>query len=141
MGELANCPRCNALFVKSVRDVCNNCFKEEEAQFEKVYTYVKKKENRKASVSEVSEATGVEERLIMKFIKQKRLSTVQFPNLSYGCERCGSPIQEGKLCSNCRGELYDDLTRDQKQAELRASVEKERNRTYFAVDKKFGRDS
>src|SRR5690606_39269557 len=98
MGELANCPNCGALFVKGVRTVCNNCFKEEEEMFNKVYAYVRKKENRMATVTEVSEATGVEEKIIMKFVKEHRLHTVQFPNLSYNCDRCGNPIQEGKLC-------------------------------------------
>lgn len=38
MSQLANCPRCNALFMKSsFQTVCVSCLKEEERAFETVY--------------------------------------------------------------------------------------------------------
>lgn len=41
MAELANCARCNAVFVKGVRSVCQNCYKEEEKEFETVCRFLR----------------------------------------------------------------------------------------------------
>lgn len=139
MADLANCSRCGNLFVQTTRDICQDCFKEEEKQFEIVYNFMKKRANRQATIPEIVEATGVKEELIIKFVKEKRLRTTQFPNLSYGCERCGKEISEGKLCQACSSELSGDLKHQhdveqvKKMHELR---EKEKaNQTYVAVDK------
>ncbi|SES71932.1 flagellar operon protein TIGR03826 [Salinibacillus kushneri] len=139
MGELSNCPNCGALFVKGVRKVCDNCYREEERAFETVYAYIRKKENRRATITEVSEGTGVEERLIMKFVKEKRLQPAQFPNLTYGCERCGNPIQEGKICGNCRDQLKHALDQEQAVESIEKRQKQESAQTYFTVDKKFNR--
>jgi flagellar operon protein (TIGR03826 family) len=137
MGELANCPTCGALFVKGVRTVCEKCYKEEEAQFQKVYEYIRKKENRTATLPEVAEATEVEQRLIMKFVKQKRIHTAHFPNLGYECDRCGTLIREGKICNSCRDKLKADLSQEEKLNSLHSELNKEKSQTYFAVDRKF----
>ena len=43
MGELANCPKCNALFFFFfVQTVCQACIKEEEKAFETVYKFFRK---------------------------------------------------------------------------------------------------
>ena len=69
MGELANCPRCGKIFAKTkFRDVCQNCFQEEEKLFEKVYEFIRRKENRTATIEQVIEATGVDEDIIYKYI-------------------------------------------------------------------------
>ena len=110
MGELVNCPRCGRLFVKhSIRDVCEQCYKEEEALFEKVYAFLRKRENRTATMAQVVEATGVSESLITKWIKMGRIHLVHFPNLGYPCEMCGTMIREGKLCPKCRTNLQTEL--------------------------------
>jgi flagellar operon protein (TIGR03826 family) len=109
MGELMNCPKCNALFVKSLHSVCEKCRKEEELQFDKVYTFLRKKENRSATITEIAEGTGVNEDLIMKFVKEGRLRTAMFPNLGYPCDRCGTQIQQGKLCLACLDNLQQGL--------------------------------
>src|SRR5690625_303533 len=105
MGELANCENCNAVFVKTVRNICQECFNEEEKAFEIVYRFLMRRKNRQATIMEIVDATGVEENLIIKFIKEKRLRTTQFPNLSYPCEKCGKPINTGKLCNDCSDDM------------------------------------
>lgn len=138
MGELANCKRCGRVFVKTVRDICNECYKEEEQLFEKVYKYIRKKENRTATIQEVSEATDVEESLIMKWVKEKRIHTKDFPNLTYECERCGKPIQDGKICEDCALELKKQLEREEMIRKLKEQ-EKQKNQTYYSVDNKIKR--
>jgi flagellar operon protein (TIGR03826 family) len=128
MGELANCPRCGRLFVKhSIRDVCEQCYKEEEALFEKVYQFLRKRENRTATMAQVVEATGVSESLITKWIKIGRLQLVHFPNLGYPCESCGTMIREGQLCPKCRTKLQTQL----KQFEEEKQRQRQRMATYY----------
>lgn len=143
MAELINCPRCDSLFVKSLRDVCPNCHKKEEEDFRKVYEYVRKRENRMASVPEVEEATGVPEKLIQKFVKQGRISVHSFPNLEYPCESCGKMIKEGRICAACKGNITSGLNRmdsERKFAERKKQEENSKLTTYHSLDGKINKD-
>ncbi|KGP73556.1 membrane protein [Pontibacillus yanchengensis Y32] len=132
MGELANCPRCNALFMKQFKSICENCYKEEERDFDTVYQFIRKKENRTSTVDEVVEATGVKREVIMKFVKEGRLRTGMFPNLTYPCQKCGEPINEGKICGNCSSEINTELKREQEIEEVeRANKIKERKHSTY----------
>ncbi|CAI9385727.1 MULTISPECIES: TIGR03826 family flagellar region protein [Bacillaceae] len=130
MAELGNCPQCGDIYVlNNIRDVCLNCYKQEEADFEKVYQFIRKKQNRTAQMEEVVEATGVEKTLIYKFIKKGRIKLAQFPNLGYPCAKCGTIIREGKLCQPCMTGIQSDLHVIEKEEERKKELEK-RN-TYF----------
>ncbi|WP_229720031.1 TIGR03826 family flagellar region protein [Oceanobacillus neutriphilus] len=133
MGELANCERCDRVFVKQLRDICNDCYKKEEEDFRSVYNFLRKRENRTATIGQIVEATDVDETLIQKFIREKRLQPSHFPNLSYPCERCQRPITEGTICDSCQNELKEDLVRYDavKSAEEKA-LDAERETTYYA---------
>ena len=139
MGELENCVNCGKLFVKVTRDVCPDCVKEEEKKFQTVYDFMKKRANRQATIPEIVEGTGVEEDLIIRFVKEKRLRAAQFPNLTYPCEKCGKAIQDGRLCTACSKELSSDLAyQDQidQVAERNQAEENRKASTYFSVNKK-----
>lgn len=139
MGELANCSRCNEVFVKMIRDICQKCYREEETAFETVYRFLSKRENREATIFEIVEATEVEEELIIKFIREKRLRTSQFPKLAYPCEKCGVQIVSGKLCQNCSEGILQEFERQtelEKRKIDREKEERERANTYFAIDRK-----
>ena len=71
--------------------------------------YIRKKENRTASMQEVVGETGVEEEVIVKFIRSGRLKVTNNPNLGYHCSRCGSAIQHGTLCTACSTDLRKQL--------------------------------
>lgn len=110
LGNLSNCPNCGQLFIKSIRSVCNDCYKKIEAQYELVYKFIRNKENRQSTILEVSTATGVSEKQIRQFIREGRLRLADFPNLGYPCERCGEEIiTEGKLCERCKKELDREI--------------------------------
>lgn len=110
MDELMNCPNCESIFVKSkFRDVCERCYREEELEYEKVYQYIKKRQNRTASIAQVVEATGVDEDLIVKFLKNGKLKQTQFPNLAPPCEKCGAPVMSGRICVTCKQNMETDL--------------------------------
>ena len=98
--NLANCPRCGKVFARGVSDVCPACNKEIDKEYEKCANYLR--ENKGASITLLSEETGVTIRQITRFIKEGRISLLDAPNLSYPCESCGVLIQSGNLCENCR---------------------------------------
>jgi flagellar operon protein (TIGR03826 family) len=131
--ELLNCPTCNAIFVKNrFRDVCDKCYREEEKAYETVYQFLRKRENRAATMSQVVEATGVEEDLLYKFIRKGRLKLTQFPNLGYPCDRCGKLIREGRICDVCAQEIKSDLEQFQAEQERQKEM-KEKNKTYYTL--------
>ncbi|MGY0693525.1 TIGR03826 family flagellar region protein [Virgibacillus sp. FSP13] len=136
MAELANCSRCSAVFVKNIRDICQDCYKEEEAAFQMVYSFLRKRENREATLTEIVDATGIEENLIIKFIKEKRLRTSQFPKLAYPCERCGKNITSGKLCEACSQEILQDLEEQEKleQRQLAREEAEAKKNIYYSID-------
>ncbi|PLT35712.1 TIGR03826 family flagellar region protein [Bacillus sp. V5-8f] len=131
--ELTNCPNCDALFVKNkFRDVCDACYKEEENKYELVYQYIRKRENRTATISQVVEATGVEEDLIIKFVKSGRIRTAQFPNLGVPCEKCGKIVREGRICDECRISLQSELRHYEKEEARKEDIEKRgKSAAYF----------
>lgn len=131
MADLANCSKCGRLYVKNLSGICDMCRREEEKLFDTVYGYIRKKENRKATMQQIEEDTGVPEATIMRFVKEGRLRTTQFPNLGYGCSRCGSIIQEGTMCSRCVGAIKSDLQKYDREKEREAS-KREQQHTYFS---------
>ena len=137
MAELANCARCNAVYVKNLQDICRNCYQEEESAFQTVYSFLRVRKNREAKLTEIVEATGIEESLITKFIREKRLLPVNFPNLSYPCARCGGGITSGSICIDCTRELKEDLEGfAETEALLHKRMESDSDAsTYYAIEK------
>ncbi|QAY68574.1 TIGR03826 family flagellar region protein [Paenibacillus protaetiae] len=111
--NLENCPRCGRLFAKNFRDVCPNCIREIDKQYETCANYLR--ENRGATIVELSEAVDVSIRQITKFIREGRISLMNAPNLSYPCEVCGTLIRESHICDNCRKRLEKDINSLHKQ--------------------------
>lgn len=103
--NIDNCPRCGKVFVKGFRDVCPACVREIDKEYEKCATYLR--ENRGASITELSNETGVTIKQITKFIREGRISLMDAPNLSYPCESCGVLIQSNNLCDTCRTRLVN----------------------------------
>lgn len=112
MAELANCINCGRLFVKDASPYCPECLKEQDRQFDIVYEYIRRQENRTATVTQVNEATGVETDLIYRWVREGRLVSAMFPNLGYPCRSCGTIIKEGILCDSCRKKLEKDIVQE-----------------------------
>lgn len=132
--DLSNCPECGEIYIKSkFRDVCEKCWREEEAAYDTVYKYMRKRENRAATMLQVVEATGVSEALILKFIKNGKLQITQFPNLGYPCDKCGKIIRTGKLCESCASEILNDLKNHEREEEFKQKISSHKA-TYFTKD-------
>lgn len=134
MPDLVNCANCGKIMVANqFRDICQDCYKEEENQFNIVYKYMRKRENRAATKQQVVEATSVSEELLLKFIKNGRIQVKQFPNLGYPCDKCGTIIQTGKLCANCAAELKKEIALYEKEEQRKEELHKlENQRTYLS---------
>lgn len=137
VGEIANCPQCNAVFVKTVRSICSGCYAAEEKAFETVYNFLRKRKNREATLVEIVEATGVSETLITKFIRENRLRKSQFPNIGYPCEKCGKNIVQGKLCNDCGKSIMDEYAYHEEVEKRQEKRLEEANKqgAYYSFDK------
>jgi flagellar operon protein (TIGR03826 family) len=121
LGKLANCTRCDMLFLMATRDICQKCYIEVEQEYEKCARFLRKRENRGSTIHQVSEATGVTVKQITRFIKEGRISIVDNPHMGYPCESCGILIRSGNLCDACAGglkrEIVQQLDVDKRLAE------------------------
>ncbi|MGO4275795.1 TIGR03826 family flagellar region protein [Paenibacillus sp. TAF58] len=122
--NVANCPRCGKIFVKGFAEVCPNCVKDLEQQYEKCLKYLR--ENKGVTINDLSEATGVAVKQITKFIRDGRISILHAPNMSYPCEVCGTLIRENTICESCRLKLVKDVrnnAEDERRSQERLSQE------------------
>lgn len=123
MGELKNCPSCGEFFnYTGVRDVCNSCAMNEEKMYEVVYRFLRKRENRAATVERIIEVTGVEDTLLHKWVRRGRLQPAMFPNLGYPCDSCGKLTTKGKLCNSCTDKLQSGLRQFEAAQEFREKL-------------------
>jgi len=136
MGELRNCPTCNDFFnYTGIRDVCAKCANIEEQQYETVYKFLRKRENRAANIERICEVTGVKESLLHKWVRKGRLQPALFPNLGYPCDNCGKLTTSGKLCENCTSNLKADLRTFDAAKDFRDKVANQDKGTYHSERK------
>ncbi|QOV10503.1 TIGR03826 family flagellar region protein [Viridibacillus arvi] len=137
MGELRSCPKCGDFYnYTGIREVCGKCAQEEEKMYEDVYRFLRKRDNRSATIEQIVDATGVEEDLLHKWVRKGRLQPAMFPNLGYPCDSCGALTTKGKLCNNCQTELKSELNKFEAAREFRESVEESERTTYYADSNK-----
>jgi predicted amidophosphoribosyltransferase len=127
--NVANCPKCGRVYVKNLmHDICQACVKEIDTQCETCIKYLR--ENRGISLEMLSEATEVSQSLIIKFMREGRISVMGNRNIFYPCEVCGSDKREKNMCDSCRQKLKKDVRNtmedhrrieDQKRVENNAS--------------------
>lgn len=129
MAELRNCKRCKKLFQYNGLPLCADCVVREDEEFTKVRDYVKK--NKKPSILETSKATEVDEKQIMKFLREGKLERAGYSIDGLTCESCGAAIGGGRLCPKCMGKLSKemgakDLTKDAQPKFPAAKMKKEK---------------
>jgi flagellar operon protein (TIGR03826 family) len=106
--NVANCPKCGRVYVKNpMHDICPACIKAIDMQCESCIKYLR--EHRGISLEELSEATQVPPAIIIKFLREGRISVMGNRNLFYPCEVCGNGIREKNMCDSCRQKLKKDV--------------------------------
>lgn len=104
---LRNCERCGRLFA-GVEPVCPACAALEHDEFVKVREYLRG--HRTAPATEVSNATGVSVQRIHQWVRAGRLEmTPAQLDIPLTCERCGAPIEIGRLCPRCLNALATEM--------------------------------
>lgn len=132
MAELRNCPTCGGFFnYTGVREVCVPCAQKEEKKYEEVYRFLRKRENRAATIERIVEVTGVTESLLHEWVRKGRLQPALFPNLGYPCDKCGSLTTSGKLCGTCAAALQSDLKEFEAAQEFRDAVRESDAKAYY----------
>jgi flagellar operon protein (TIGR03826 family) len=110
--DVRNCKRCGKIYNYTGSAVCGNCLRQEQEDFEKIREYLFRNPN--SSTAEVSEATGVELKVISRFLKEGRIEA-DYIKMSDGseltCEKCGKPVQSGRFCEGCVKEMQADFSR------------------------------
>ncbi|RKQ85491.1 hypothetical protein [Brockia lithotrophica] len=118
-GELVQCARCGKLFVRppgSRVRFCPDCLREVEAEFRRVYDYLRKQRGRKASLREISGATGVSVRQIREFILEGRLRLLEFPELKDEVFPVPLDAEEGRSSPLPKGdEDFEEVDRQRKR--------------------------
>lgn len=137
--NIDHCTRCGELYQKNLKELCQNCLRDLDKKYETIYRYVRKKENRKATMEEIEEATGVDKEDIYRIVRLGKINLEQFPSLGYPCETvgCSNKVTKGRLCSACLESIKGDLKQMEleKQRELKKKEEeRERYQTYQTFD-------
>jgi flagellar operon protein (TIGR03826 family) len=107
MMELRNCPVCGKLFVYTVRNLCPECAKKDEENFEKVRQYLY--DVPQATLEEIAEKTGVPAKNVLEYLKEGRLMLKKSNLNILSCEMCGSPILTGRYCEKCAKEMKEKM--------------------------------
>ena len=106
--QVKSCKRCGALFKSDTRIYCPACQKLEDGEFRLVREYLRA--NKEAVLMEIVEATGVDQKKILDYIKKGRIE-VQHEDFGarIQCEICGEPVSKGMLCLSCYNKLVKPL--------------------------------
>lgn len=129
--NVANCPRCGKVFVKGFNEVCPNCIKYIDQLYDKCLKYLR--ENKGATIQELSDATEVSIRQITKFIREGRISLLNAPNMSYPCEVCGTLIRDSNMCELCRTKLVKDVRNNAEDARRNRGESTEEDRISYNI--------
>ncbi|WNQ11596.1 flagellar protein [Paenibacillus aurantius] len=129
-----NCPRCGKMYQKNPRDLCPSCIKEMDLQYEKCIAHLRA--NRGIDLQELSEATEVPVRQIIKFIREGRISIINTPNIHYPCEVCGGPIRDQAICDSCRQRLSKEVSNTLEDEKRREELRRQQNQTGFNISER-----
>ena len=119
---LMNCKDCGKLCMEIPSKLCPECYAQEELHEYAIGAYLR--ENGKATLEVIHEATGVDEKIIMRMLKSGRLFTVGL--VGYPCEMCREPIYEGHLCENCANGLVKQVQKVNEDRAYEQSTEQQR---------------
>lgn len=72
--SVQRCEECGGLFANLPRGVCATCLDQREGEFRQVRDWLRS--NRGSGIAEASEATGVDEGTIVRFIREGRIEVI-----------------------------------------------------------------
>lgn len=138
--ELINCKECGKVFASTGQKICPDCRQTEEEKFELVKDYLW--DNPNSTIKKVSEATGVEEELIIKFMRENRLAAEGLlVDYLLKCKRCGTEIKSGTFCESCRSQMINNLKQGVKDQKREKEKKKSKKSEGMFLKDRFKRDN
>ncbi|QJD85235.1 flagellar protein [Cohnella herbarum] len=129
--NLTYCPRCEKLFDKNFRDVCNSCYQDLEKDYERCVEHLRK--NKGLDIQQLSDEMEISIKQITRWIREGRISLVNAPNMSYPCESCGILIRESHLCESCKKRLQRDVKNAGSKGMLQHNPNDDKNRGAYRI--------
>ncbi|MDO4188260.1 MAG: flagellar protein [Lachnospiraceae bacterium] len=106
--NVKNCRKCGKIYnYIGGLPICPTCREAADKQFNEVKEFVR--ENKGASIKQVSEKCGVDEAQIRQWVREERLVFDTDSGIGVVCETCGTPIASGRYCDRCKLELANGL--------------------------------
>jgi recombinational DNA repair protein (RecF pathway) len=104
--------------------MCRDCVLQDEDYYRQIYEYIlEHKDDRTTTVSEVSAALDIPEKIVFRLIKEGRFVTAGINWEVLECAKCGVPIAEGTYCKNCRESLAKGMQEMSKSLSKSAGIE------------------
>ncbi len=125
--DVRTCKSCGRLFNYLSGDpLCSACREESEKKFMEVKEYIR--ENKNASIHQVSEDCDVTVKQIERWVRQERLEFSKGSGVMFACSSCGAPIQSGTMCEKCKNSMANTLNSmlDANKPKAEAPVKKQR---------------
>jgi len=97
--DLRNCTKCSRVFAYNGSEICSRCSSSDMEDFKKVKDYLY--DNPGATIVEVSDQTGVNEKKILRYLRESKIEIIENDNLLLDCQRCGTAIRSGRFCDPC----------------------------------------
>ncbi len=126
------CRTCGNIFPSNGQKECPRCVMAVEKQFGVIKDYLYNNPN--ATVVQIAEATEVDERQILNFLKEGRLEMKSADGF-LKCEKCGAPITSGRMCPKCMNSLSNALNKVLPNKEPQVQREKTVKSGSNALDK------
>ncbi len=131
--EMRNCPRCGRVFSYMSSPICDACTREEEKIFELVKQYIY--DNPNATATQISEATEVSVKKILKYLKDGRLLAVAGMAKLLACETCGTAISTGRYCHSCIVKFNQSTSELVKESQDRLRDRSRAKNSHYLSDK------
>jgi len=122
--EARQCKKCGKLFNYIRSPICVECTDDDDKEFHLVKDYIY--EHPKSNLSEISESTGVDNKVLLGFLREGRIA-LKTCSQYYTCARCGDQINTGVYCIKCKNELtktFSNSLNQLKETEKRIDLQK-----------------
>lgn len=100
------CKWCGTAFQYMGNPICPKCQDTLDADYKVAREFLY--DNPNATIEQVVEGTGIDERAIIYFLRDERLKMAHASGL-LRCEQCGAPIETGRYCEKCGDRISKQL--------------------------------
>jgi hypothetical protein len=99
--------------------MCPACSKQLDDTLDKCERFMLK--NNRATTEQLHQGTGIPIDLIETFLKEKKLRSTNYANLTYPCEKCGRGIREARICLHCASSFREAFQPQKAAAPVRVA--------------------